>query len=136
LTVNGFNPAGDEEIYVLEALTNGAQPTSAQLLQLTADLQAIALPANAIVTPFATLPATIQGLFHNPYDLAVIFPSGNSTSTATTPDVLAYDFSGYTSVPNVTITGIGVVPEPGSVAVLLLGGIGLMGRRRNRSSAY
>jgi hypothetical protein len=134
LTVNGFNPANDREIFVLEVDSNGTPMTQAQLNQFTTDLQAAVTPVNATVESFFALPASVQGLFQNTYNLAVVFPTGNSNGAATTPDVLAYDFSEYTTIPNITITNIGVVPEPGSVGVLVVSGMGLMGRRRKRVS--
>jgi hypothetical protein len=140
LTVTNFNPASDQEIYVLEANSDGTPLTSAQLTQIITDLQgALALggPADGSVGLYSSLPASIQALFHGTYNLELTFPTGNSPTLGTNPDVLAYDFSGYTTIPNVTISAIGVVPEPTGVGVLVLGGIGLMARRRrmNRASA-
>jgi hypothetical protein len=138
LTVTNFNPASDQEIYVLEANSNGTPLTSAQLTQIITDLQgALALggPADGSVGLYSSLPASIQALFHGTYNLELTFPTGNSPVLATNPDVLAYDFSGYTTIPNVTFSAIGVVPEPTGVGVLVLGGIGLMARRRRMARA-
>jgi hypothetical protein len=137
LTVTNFNPASDKEIYVLEANSNGTPLTSAQLTQIITDLQAALTPANGSVGLFSSLPATIQALFHGTYNLEVTLPTGNAPTAgaATNPDELAYDFSQYTTIPGVTITAIGVVPEPTGVGVLVLGGIGLMARRRRMAKA-
>jgi hypothetical protein len=138
LTVTNFTPASDQEIYVLEANSNGTPLTSAQLTQIITDLQgALSLggPANGTVGLYSSLPASIQALFHGTYNLELTFPTGNSPTLGTNPDVLAYDFSGYTTIPNVTFSAIGVVPEPTGVGVLVLGGIGLMARRRRMAKA-
>jgi hypothetical protein len=135
LTVTNFNPASDKEIYVLEANSNGTPLTSAQLNQIITDLQTALTPTNGTVGLFSSLPSTIQALFHGTYNLEFTLPTGNAIAGATNPDVLAYDFSGYTTIPNVTLTAIGVVPEPTGVGVLVLGGLGLMARRRRMSRA-
>jgi len=135
LTVTNFNPASDKEIYVLEANSNGTPLTSAQLNQIITDMQAALAPSNGSVGLFSSLPATIQALFHGTYNLEITFPTGNAATGATNPDVFAYDFTGYTTIPNVTLSAIGVVPEPTGVGVLVLGGLGLMARRRRMSRA-
>jgi hypothetical protein len=64
--------------------------------------------------------------------MAITFPTGNApmAESASSPDVLNYDFCQYDPGGSISITNIGVVPEPTSVGVLFLGGIALMARRR------
>jgi hypothetical protein len=139
LTVTGFNPPGDKEIYVLAVDSSGSLATT-DLSLIISQLQAAITtgengsgPVDATVTTFASLPASIQGLFTpNTYNIAITFPTGNDASGfATSPDSLVWNFGRF-FVGYITVTNVGVVPEPGSVGVLLLGGIGLMGRRRRR----
>jgi len=119
LVVNGFLP-GDQEIYALDVLAHGAQATGATLAAIIAELQGVATGAtvSAITDP------RIQGLF----------PNADVEVTGTTGGVLNYDLSEDTT-NSPTVASIGVVPEPTGVGLLIVGGLGLLARRRRSMQA-
>lgn len=119
LQVGGFT-AGDEEIYALTV--TGA--TSATIGDLNAALSAADPGAQAIaITP------TIANLFPG----ATIELDVPGTGLAN-PDFLAYDLAG-SGETGLAITNIGVVPEPTGIGFLILGGLGLVARRRRAIQA-
>jgi len=131
VTGSGFNPATDEEVFALAVDSNGvlaSGSTTSTLAQIVSDLQAGA-PAGVTVEALTSTPPVgpnITGIF-NPaaWNVEVV----ESTGVGMSP-YLGYDFSTDTTNPNTTITAVGVVPEPTGVGVLVLGGMGLMARRR------
>jgi len=121
LVVNGFLP-GDQEIYALDVLANGTQASGAALAAIIAELQAVASPAGTLVQ--AITDPRIQGLF----------PNANVEVVGTDPMDLNYDLS-EDLVNNPSIASIGVVPEPTGVGLLIVGGLGLLARRRRSMQA-
>jgi len=119
LTVNGFSPTNDEEIYGLGGTG---------LAGLAATLNAAVTPSGASVVPVSTLSASLQAILTGD-TLAAIFPTGSNP--AGTPNYFAYNLQGTTA----TITSITVVPEPTGIGALVLGGIGLLSRRKTRKVA-
>jgi hypothetical protein len=114
LTVNGFNPANDEEIYGLAATTNN-------LATLISELNS-AVGAEDTGATATTVPANLA-LVLSGDNIAVIFPH-NGTS----PNIFSYNLVGDTT--SASITSITVVPEPAAVSALILGAVGLIGRRK------
>jgi hypothetical protein len=125
LEVSGFT-ATDPEIYALTATpgtANGGETLAALIAELNTD---VAL-ADAGATAVAITP-TIAHLFPTA-DIEVDIPGGDGSN----PAFLAYDLTEDTTGPS--ITAIGVVPEPTSIGFLVLGGIGLLARRRRAMQA-
>jgi hypothetical protein len=121
LTVNGFT-AGDQEIYGL-AIGGTAESTAALVAQLNA---AVALAdAGAVAVPTSTLSASLQSVLAGD-QIAVLFPGADAGS----PNIFSYDLNG--GATGETITSITVVPEPTGIGALVLGGLGLLGRRKRR----
>jgi len=118
LDVTGFNPANDEEVYGLAATTNNL---AVLIGELNTALATADPGATAELVP-AGLASTLAG-----DNIAVIFPAPTSTG------VFSYDLTGDTT--GAAITSITVVPEPTSVGALVLGGLGLLGRRKRRQTA-
>jgi hypothetical protein len=136
LQVNGFHPAGDKEIFVLAIDFGGDPLTSDELTDLIPDIQSRLTPTNAVVQSFDSLPMSIRSLYapDEVFNVAITFPNGDAAAGGMpdSPVFFNYDLlnSGYSYLDDLSITDIGVVPEPGSVAVLAVGGIGLMWRLR------
>jgi hypothetical protein len=132
LVVNGFNPNNDQEIYGLDV----SNSTSETLTQIAADLSAGQTPTGSgdTVTLVSSLPAgNLQNLLEaNGDNLVATFGSGSNP--AGTPNFFSYDLSSYTS-GSVSISSITVVPEPTGLGALVLGGIGLLSRRKARKTA-
>jgi len=128
LGVAGFNPSSDEEVYGL-AITNTSAET---LAQIAADLQtALTTPANGTIQTVASLAAgPLKSLLQNDADqLVAIFPTGSNPNASPT-NFFSYNLSNYNG--SVAITSITVVPEPTGIGALVLGGVGLLSRRKAR----
>jgi len=131
LGVSGWNPANDEEVYGL-AITN---TTAESLAQIAADLSApnSTNPSNLVVETVASLPTgALKSLLQTDGDqLVAIFPTGASPNGST--NWFTYNLSSYNG--SVEVTSITVVPEPTGIGALVLGGIGLLSRRKARKVA-
>jgi hypothetical protein len=123
LSVNGFSPNNDVEIYGLDASGEASLP------QLISDLQAAVNAGATVETPTGTAGTLLAAHGDN---IEVVF-NQTGQNPATGPNIFSYDFSGYTSNGTVTISNVTVVPEPTSLTVLGVAGAGLLGRRRRRA---
>jgi hypothetical protein len=136
--VTTWNPTTDAEIYGVDVKVGGQQATATQLATL---LNAInggdGTVASAGVTAGTTDPSRGQVLAAldtgtTTYNLFLDFPGGGPSAT----DDLGLDL-GATNDANLvgyTFTAISVVPEPMSLSLLALGGVGLMARRNRRKA--
>jgi hypothetical protein len=113
--ISGFNPANDLETIALNIKINGADPTLAQDAALAAQLEPSVVAIGA-----GSAPGELLTLCPG-YDLFV-------TTQALSPVDFGVNFN-WASIPGVTVTDVAVVPEPASLAgLLLIGGLAL-GRR-------
>ncbi len=137
---NGFNPGTDEEIYAIDVLDGGTQATPAEIAVLVNtinDGDGI-VPASVGVTAaaaYADLPiVTDSSPFASQYNLFLDFNSGTSSD-----NFLAFDMS-IDNDPNLdgfyAVSAIAVVPEPMSIGLLALGGLGLLTQRPRRRFSY
>jgi len=142
--VNGFYPETDEEIFALDVQVNGVEATPAQIAILIdaidgTDGYAPASPGVAAVSntwaglglggadPFIdTLSVSPFNLF---LDMGDVVDMGTGPYTYFGWDVSSEDpnLVGY------TIEEVAVVPEPMSLGLLVLGGLGLMSRRPRKA---
>jgi hypothetical protein len=81
-----------------------------------------------------TIPANVAAAFPGiSYDLMVSTPAPAGDPFAD------FNFSGFTgdglSAGQLGVSDLGIVPEPTSLGLLMLGGVGLVGRRRNKKEA-
>jgi hypothetical protein len=114
LTVNGFNPSDDEEVYGLAATTNNLPTLIAEL-----NAAVTAEDPGAIVE---AVPSSLASVLAGD-NIAVIFPD-NGVSP---PNIFSFNLSGDTT--DASITSITVVPEPAVFGTLVLGAIGFASRR-------
>jgi hypothetical protein len=126
-TVTGFSPNNDAEIYGLDATGETSLTT------LIADLQTALNTADPGATAEAPTGSAAGILTAAGDNVELVFP--NTTTPSTSPAVLAFDLSNYTANGTVTITSITVIPEPTSLGMLVLGGAGLLSRKRRRKLA-
>jgi len=123
----GFNPASDEEIYAVDVLVNGGQATAGELSTLVAAINAGDANVGASAGVVATTSSPVPNPFGSGYNL-YLDPQGFS------PAFLGLDLSSTNDplLSGYTFSAIAVVPEPMTLGLLALGGVGLMARRHRR----
>jgi len=141
LTITGFNPETDEELYAFDVLVNGTEATTSQINVLinAIDGDGIA-PASAGVAAIAGTWAGLELAGPNPFPAGSSSPwnlyvdMGNAVDIGSgTATYLGWDVSNQDSnLVGYTIEQVGVVPEPMSLGLLAVGGVGLMARRSRR----
>jgi len=122
LAVTGFNPATDQEIYGLDVSGETSLST------LIADLQAAVNAGGVVEAPTGSAGALLAAQGDN---IEVVFSSSSDSPVAD----FSYNFSGYTTNGNVTVSNVSVIPEPTSLGLLAASGLGLLSRRRRRARA-
>ncbi len=136
--VNGFNPGTDEEIYALDVLVNGNEANSTQIGVLINAIDGEdGNPASAgvqhIGNTWASLGLGGSSPFNNslsvsPFNLFIDMGDGTAS-----PEFFGFDVSSQDSdLVGYTVEEVAVVPEPMSLGLLALGGLGLMSRRHRR----
>jgi len=126
----GFTGA-DTNIYLLNIkdTANGANPSSSDINTIIADINNAAA-GNGIVA--STVPANLVGL-------GGVVSAWDIEITETNPGLaqngfFGFNFAGETNIAGVTVTDIAAVPEPATAGLLLVGGLGLLARRRRSSN--
>jgi hypothetical protein len=116
VSVSGFSPVTDTQIYGLRVLVNGSSPTSQQLSDLATAIGA------STTNPGGAFPAG--------YNLFVTYSGASLPGSL--PNYFGFDLSNaaQSAVANVTVSQIAVVPEPSTLAVVGLAGLPMMRRKR------
>ena len=121
--------SGDEEVYAVDVLVNGTQATSGQLATLIAAIGGTGVPASSAVT--ATTQSPVPNPFGSQYNL---FLDPHDIGGGT--DWLGLDLQGSNdaALAGYSFSAVAVVPEPMTLGLLALGGVGLMTRRHRRKA--
>ncbi len=130
---SGWNPPAEQEVYGLDVLVNGNQANSAQLATLINAIDGDnTAPNSATSSPGLTASQTNPGGFPSQYDLFLTFASGSSELNST--DYLGIDLSSSndSNLVGYSFSAVAIVPEPMSVGLLAVGGVGLLARRNRR----
>jgi hypothetical protein len=127
IALDPFSPSTDEEIYGLRILEGGSVPTNGDLTTIVNELNVnLAGQGTASLTAPGTSGSVLPSSFFDVF-VDITSPAINSNGTG----FFNYDLSqSATAADSPLVVAIGVVPEPTGVGVLLLGGFGLLARRR------
>jgi hypothetical protein len=135
VNVATWNAATDPEIFGIDVEVNGLQATSSQLATLIAaiDGDGIAPPSSgvAVSTTDPSAGHVLASLDPN-LNLYLDFAAGGPA----TADNLGIDLSNSndSNLTGYTFTAVAAVPEPMTLGLLAIGGVGLMARRNRRRS--
>jgi hypothetical protein len=127
---NGFSPATDEEVYALEVV--GSEVSGANLATLAADINSANSYGSGETIAFTSF---ANDPFPAAYNLFLEFPTADLPVGTTGDNFLGVDLSQDPNITGDTIAAIAVVPEPMSLGLLALGGVGMLVRRRRSSQA-
>jgi hypothetical protein len=135
--VTAWAPPTDKEIYGIDVKVGTSQASGAELGQLIAAIDGDGVAPASGVSAVGTLDptgGTLSGLdtASTIYNLFLTFTSTPGTAS----DDLGIDLSSTndSNLVGYDFTAVAVVPEPMSLSLLALGGVGLMARRNRRKS--
>jgi hypothetical protein len=129
----GWNPTSDKETFGVEVLDGGIAPTSGELAALVRAINNgdANVPASGVSASTVSPP---PDLFGTQYNLFLTFTGSQLPGTQF--DTLGLDLSSTNDplLSGYTFSEVAVVPEPMSLSLLMLGGVGLMARRNRRKA--
>jgi hypothetical protein len=136
--VSGWNPTSDSEIFGVDVKVNGVNATPSQLATLLAAINGTDTYGKASnVTASLTDPNNPQVLAAldtgtTSYNLFLTFAGGQLPGSAS--DNLGIDLAADPALAGYSFSAVAVVPEPVSLGLLAVGGLGLMTRRHRRKA--
>jgi hypothetical protein len=135
--VTTWNPATDPEIYGVDVEVGGQQATGTQLAALIAAIGGDGVAPASVGVVAATTDPTHGDLSAldtagTTYNLFLTFAGGGPGAS----DDLGLDLSSSndSNLTGYTFTAVAAVPEPMSLGLLAIGGVGLMARRSRRKA--
>jgi len=135
VNVSGWNPASDPEIFGVDVKVNGTNASPSQLATLIAAIGGAGVPASTGVVASTVDPTGVLAALDTAttsYNLFLTFAAGGPGAA----DNLNLDLStaNDAGLQGYTFSAVSVVPEPVSLGLLAIGGLGLMSRRTRRKS--
>jgi len=126
----GFNPGTDQEVYALDVLASagGSALSNANLITLAADINSGNAYGGDAGNEGAVVASTSLAAdpFPSNYNLFLTFSSPTQAD-----NFLGVDLTQDPNIPaGAVVSAIAVVPEPMSMGLLALGGLGMLARRR------
>jgi hypothetical protein len=125
-----FSPPTDTEVYGVDVTDASGQATSAELAAVVAAIGGDGIaPASTGIAASSSVSGSNPYGFSNNYNLYLVAAPGVDSS-----DFLGLDLSNGndSNLNGLTFSAVAVVPEPMSLGLLAMGGLGLMSRRRHR----
>jgi hypothetical protein len=125
-----FNPANDTEVYGVDVTDANGQATGAELAAVVAAIGGDGkAPASAGIAASDSVSGTNPYGFSTNYNLYLVASPGVDAT-----DFLGLDLSGTndSNLSGLGFSAVAVVPEPMSLGLLAIGGLGLMSRRSRR----
>jgi hypothetical protein len=119
----------DTNIYLLNIKVAGSDPTLAQENTIIADINNVAAGNTGVVASLVAANLTSLGGVVSAWDIELTL-----ANPAAQNGVFGFNFAGETNVSGVTVTDIAAVPEPATAGLLLVGGLGLLARRRRSAN--
>ncbi len=124
--VSGFSPANDDELFALDVKVAGVQATATQISTLISEIDsfAVSLPTGLSVSSALTIDP-----FASNYNLFLTANPGVASD-----DFLGFDLSqtNDSNLVGYTVSAVAIVPEPLTLGIMAIGGVGLLARRNRR----
>jgi hypothetical protein len=132
----GWNPATDEEIYGLDVLVNGQQANGNQLATLINAINGDSSGDGVSAGVSASTTPDVGG-FPSSYNLFLTYASPTAAvGGPPASDFLGIDLSSGndSNLVGYSFSEVAAVPEPMTIGLLAVGGVGLMARRNRRKA--